>query len=87
MSTEDRFRRRTLGRAVAFAQLRRLGCYASHTTMDGHLYEFDQGRFWHADLHEEAQTREPVEDQLAAPLGPWYHHALCDCEFCAGAED
>jgi hypothetical protein len=55
MSTEDRFRRRALGRAVAFADLRRLGCYASHVTMDGHLYEFDQGRFWHSDLHEEDQ--------------------------------
>lgn len=87
MSSEDRFRRRALGRAVAFADLRRLGRYASHLTMDGRLYEFDQGRFWHSDLHEEGQAREPVEDQLSVPLQPWYHAAVCDCEACARTTD
>ena len=87
MSTEDRFRRRALGRAVAFADLRRLGCYASHVTMDGHLYEFDQGRFWHTDLHDEGQTRDLVQDQFRLPLRPWYHTSLCDCVACSRAGD
>lgn len=87
MSTEDRFRRLALGRAVAFADLHRLGCYASHVTMDGHLYEFDQGRFWHTDLHEEEQVREPIEDQFRVPPEAWYHASVCDCEICTGAAD
>jgi hypothetical protein len=82
--TEDRFfHRLTQGKAVTIGDVRRLGRYASHLTMDGHLFEFDQGRFWRTPLHHDEPAREALEDDLGIPIGPWYHHSLCDCELCA----
>ena len=67
---------------VTLLDVVRLDRYASHSTIDGHLYEFDQGQFWHTSLVEDEPGRELAEDPHGLPLGPWYHHALCDCEVC-----
>jgi hypothetical protein len=81
--TEDRFSQYgTQGKIVTLSDVPGLECYASHRTLDGHLYEFDQGHFWHTDLADEEPTRELVEDLPSLPVGPWYHHSLCDCEVC-----
>jgi hypothetical protein len=86
VSTQDRFAQHgEHGRMVALADVTRLGRYASHLDLGGHLYEYDQGSFWRTDLHAEERQRILIEDGLEMPLGPWYHHSLCDCEACAGS--
>ena len=82
MRTQERFYCGTQGKMVTLFDVRRLARYACHQTLDGHLFEYDQRRFWHTNLVEEEPEREPVEDELSVPLGPWYHHPLCDCEVC-----
>ena len=87
MPTEDRFlRRHAQGKLVSLPDVRQLKRYASHVTIDGHFFEFDQGRFWHSDLRREEPEREAFDDGLGIPTGPWYHHSLCDCEVCAAEQ-
>ena len=88
MSTEDRFLRRlTKGKLVTLFDVRRLERYAALLTLDGHLYEFDEGRFWHTNLLEDERRREPIADDPGVPLGPWHHHPLCDCAYCRPAAE
>jgi hypothetical protein len=57
------------------------GRYASCEPQDGHLYEYDQGRFWVAAQGSDEQRR-PVEILGELPLGPWRHAPFCDCRAC-----
>jgi hypothetical protein len=84
VSTQDRFAQHgEQGKMVAFDDVIRTGRYASHLSLDGHLYEYDQGGFWRTDLRSKTRERVPVEHGPEMPLGPWHHHSLCDCEICA----
>ncbi len=88
MATEDHISNHSAqGRVIALFDVRRLERYAAHTSMDGHLYEYDDGRFWHTNLLEDVRLREQVDDPCRVPLGPWYHHSRCDCEICAPAPE
>jgi hypothetical protein len=82
--TEDGFSLHgTTGRMVALDDVVRLKRYASHLAISGHLYEFDQGRFWRTDPGDEQPHRVEIPNDAETPLGPWYHHSRCDCEVCA----
>jgi len=78
-------RRFTAGTLVTLFEVRRLERYAAHLTVDGHLYEFDEGRFLLTDLIEDDPQREPFADDPDVSLGPWHHHPLCDCVLCRPA--
>jgi hypothetical protein len=83
VSTQDRFAQHgEQGRIVALDDVVRTGRYASHLGVDGHLYEFDQGGFWRTDLQAKERERVALQKGAEMPLGPWYHHSLCDCEIC-----
>jgi hypothetical protein len=86
VSTQDRFAQHgEQGKMVALDDVVSTGRYASHLTSDGHLYEYDQGRFWRTDLRAPERQRTAIDDGPDMPLGPWHHHSLCDCEVCARA--
>ncbi len=86
MPTKDRFSQsHARGKMVPLFDVRRLDRYASHLSVHGHLFEYDQGRFWRTNLLEDEPVRRQVEDNPAIPIGPWYHHSLCDCEVCGRA--
>jgi hypothetical protein len=87
VSTHDRFAQHgEQGKIVPLDDVVRTGRYASHLSVEGHLYEFDRGAFWRTDLRAEERQRTPVEDDLEMPQGPWYHHTLCDCELCGSPD-
>ena len=82
----DDFRRRlSSGTQVEFHDVHRLGRYASHLTVEGRLYEYDQGTFWHTDLNDSRPKREQVDDERVLPPGPWFHHPICNCGRCRSA--
>jgi hypothetical protein len=84
VSTQDRFAQHgEQGRMIALEDVVSTGRYASHFGSDGHLYEYDQGRFWRTDLSARERERTAIEHGPDMPAGPWYHHSLCDCEHCA----
>lgn len=83
MSTQDRFAQHgEQGKMVALDDVVRTGRYASHRDAHGRLYEYDQGGFWHTDLTVAERRRVALEDGPDMPVGPWYHHSLCDCDVC-----
>lgn len=83
MSTGNRYARRvTAGKLVTLFDVRRLERSAVLLTLDGHLYEFDEGGFWHTNLLDDEPRREPIPDDPRVPLGPRHHRPLWDCAFC-----
>ena len=68
MSIDRDARRFTAGTLVTLFEVRRLERYAAHLTVDGHLYEFDEGRFLLTNLIEDDPRREPfADDSRCAP--------------------
>ena len=82
MSLDDHIEGKTHGKMVTVFDVGRTGRYATHHSLDGHLYEYDLGRFWRTNLLKHESNREPVNDPFAIPLGPWYHLPECGCEVC-----
>ena len=83
MSVEDNNLRRFVpGKSIGFYDVRRLDRYAWHVNAEGHLYEYDEGAFWRTLAPRDRTERERIDDERSLPLGPWSHHAACDCEEC-----